>query len=216
MAAAAQMRAAIGLPVSRGTERAGPRTPPRISRAPSGCGTSTASDSRISLYFAPARRASAVRGDAHARAPRRGRARCARRARLSATPAERHEPEVRDGERPGGPGDGALARLEAPGPAAPGLRGDRDALLRPAGAGDLARHGASSSPARSADLRSGELRFIARLPGRRARPGHGRPAARRGARPPRRGAGRGPARGSRRRGAAHGHPGRRDGARAEA
>lgn len=167
VAAAAQMRAAIGLPV---TEIASPwaeNATAYFARAER-LWDEYRSDSRISLYFAPL--AAHLLSDATLTRIRRVADELEARVALDVCGAELHAPadQVRDGSA-----RDLMARLDALGLLRPGFTAIG---LAAADLETVARQGASSVACPRADLSCGRFPFIARLPGARSGLGTASPA----------------------------------------
>ena len=174
VAAQAPVRAAIGLPISEGSSGWADGLTAHLARAER-LWDEYASDARIRLYFAPSSPASA--SEALLTRVRRVADELDARVALDFSDAcGADEPGVRDGEPPGGPADGALARLESLGLLREGTAAIVTRSFGLPGLARLAHHGAGLVGCPQADLRLGES-APARLPGRRAGLGSGSPAA---------------------------------------
>jgi 5-methylthioadenosine/S-adenosylhomocysteine deaminase len=168
VAAGAQMRAAIGLPVTEAPTAWAENATAHFARAER-LWDEYRSDSRISLYFAPLSAHSLT----DATLTRIRRVADELDARVALDVGTVGDPEAPAEQGRDATGSGLMARLEALGLLRPGFTAIG---ITAAHVETLGRHGASSIACPRAELRSGRLPFIARLAGARSGLGTGSPA----------------------------------------
>ncbi len=166
MAAAAQMRAAIGLPVTDIPSPSAENATAYFARAER-LWDEYRADSRISLYFAPI----GAHALTDATLTRIRRVADELDARVALDLGARGE--AAGGQLSDGDAAGLMARLEALGLLRPGFTA---VGIAAADLESLARHGASAVTCPRAELSSGRFPFVPRLPGSRSALGTGSPA----------------------------------------